>query len=137
MGVFADVVRQRISAELTRQVLPPTAQLELIVDHLQRLTNELGSIAPDMMSAFITERGGALGVEELNAGLAELIVGVVRQGQTDGSFTAHASAEIVALSLVSAWVGVARHHVSQGAECDGSPLRRVLELFLDGLATRR
>lgn len=136
MGVFSRIVHRRITAELEEAALPPTAQLELIVDHLQRLTNELGAIAPDMLSAFISDRMEASGSSHLNAGLIELLTGVIERGQAEGRFTRKAPAFDVALSLVSAWMGVARHHVSQGTVCDGRPLRGVLELFLNGLESR-
>lgn len=136
MGVFSDIVRNRISAELEEAALPPTAQLELIVDHLQCLTNELGAIAPDMLSAFISDRTDASGAGDLNAGLVELLVGVIERGRAEGRFAQDTPAFDVALSLVSAWMGVARHHVSQGTVCDGRPLRGVLALFLSGLESR-
>lgn len=136
LGVFSDIVHKRIAAELEAAALPPTAQLELIVDHLQGLTNELGAIAPDMLSAFISDSTGASGASALNEGLVELLTGVIEHGRAEGKFSPEAPAFDVALSLVSAWMGVARHHVSQGTECDGRPLRGVLDLFLKGLESR-
>lgn len=136
MGVFSRIVHRRITAELDEAALSSTAQLELIVDHLQRLTKELGAIAPDMLSAFISDRMEASGSSHLNAGLVELLTGVIEQGQAEGRFTKKAPAFEVALSLVSAWMGVARHHVSQGTVSDGRSLRGVLDLFLSGLESR-
>jgi AcrR family transcriptional regulator len=139
MAIFSDIVRQRIESELAEADLAPLEQLRLIVEHLTRLTNELGPIAPDLLSAFVAEPGGGFRVDDPETGLAELIVRIVKRGQADGAFADHWSAEDVAVSLVSSWAGVSRRHVGMeaGRPCyDIGPLHNILDLFLNGLSSR-
>jgi AcrR family transcriptional regulator len=136
MSVFTDLVRQRIEDELAKELLAPTNQLRLIVEHLQQLTTELGPIAPDLLSAFVTEPGGGFRIDDPETGMVQLIVGIVKQGQAEGTITANWSPEEVAIGLVSAWVGVARHNVRPPECWDGAPLGRILDLFMSGLTPR-
>lgn len=136
MSAFSDIVRYRIEDELAQEALSPTEQLHLIVDHLQRLAKELGPIAPDMLSAFTTEPGGGFHVDDPETGLTQLIVGIVKQGQTDGTYSRQLSAEDIAISVISAMVSVLRRHVSSVSSSEDGPLHGVLEFILDGLKTR-
>ena len=135
MGVFTDIVRQRIENELAMERLSPIEQLHLIVDHLHRLTEEIGPIAPDLLSAFIAEPGIGFRVDDPNAGVAELIVDIIKAGQADGSFAPKWSPEDVAISMVSSWVGVARNRAVYGPR-ESSALPGVLDLLLTGLKPR-
>jgi AcrR family transcriptional regulator len=136
MDVFTDIVRQRIEVELDEESLCPTGQLRLIVAHLNRLSAELGPVAPDLLTAFVAGPGGGFRVDDPETGLVELIVGIVKQGQSQGTFAADWSPEDVAIGLVSSWVGVSRHSVRQPQCWDGAPLTRMLDLFLSGLTPR-
>ncbi len=134
--VFTEIVRERIEDELAEEALSPTEQLHLIVLHLERLTIELGPIAPDLLAAFVAGPGGGFRIDDPDTGMAQLIVGIVKRGQTEGSFDAKWSPEDVAIGLVSSWVGVSRHNMRRPDPWDGTPLRRMLDLFLSGLAPR-
>jgi len=139
MGVFSDIVRQRIEFELAEQDIAPLEQLRLIVDHLTRLTNELGPIAPELLSAFVAEPGGGFRVYDPETGLAQIIVGIVKKGQETNAFSDDWSPEDVAVSLVSSWASVSRRYFTAARKefaCDSGPLYDTLDLFLNGLKRR-
>ena len=136
MGVFTDIVRKRIETELALETLAPVEQLRHIVDHLQKLTSELGPVAPDMLAAFIAEPGNDFRIDDPDVGIAQLIVPIISRGQADGTFDDQWSPEDVAISLVSAWVGVARRNAAHPNLADGRPLDPILDLFLIGLISR-
>ncbi len=136
MSVFSDVVRQRIEGELAVAEMTPEEQLRFIADHLQRLTDEVGAIAPEMIAAFITEPGAGFRIDDPGTGVARLIVGIVGEGQADGVFADHWSPEDVAICLVAAWVGVGRHRLSRPGARGETPLHGVLDLVLSGLTPR-
>lgn len=136
MDVFTDIVRQRIDDELEEKRLSPTEKLHFIADHLERLTRELGPIAPEMLSAFAAEPGGGFRVDDPESGVAQLIVAIVKEGQAEGSFAADWSPEEVAIGLVSAWVGVSKRRVRRPESCSDRLLHRMLDLLLSGLTPR-
>ncbi len=136
MGMFTDVVCQRIDKDTAMDALPAQEQLRRVADHLQHLTDELGAVAPEMLSAFISEPGCEFAIDDPNTGVARLILGIVQKGQADGTFAAQWSSEDVAISIVASWVGVARRRVLGGAGRDGACLHGVVDLFVSGLAPR-
>lgn len=137
MGLFSDIVRQRIEVELAETELSPLAQLRLIADHLQAMTEELGDVAPDMIAAFTATPGGGFRVEDTGTGMAKLLVGIIRQGQMDGSLSKQWSVDDIAISLVSCWVGLSRHRLSAtAAPPDPAPSHTALDLLLSGISSR-
>ncbi|MEL6569107.1 MAG: TetR/AcrR family transcriptional regulator [Pseudomonadota bacterium] len=136
MGVFTDIVRKRIETELAMETVTPIDQLRHIVDHLQRLTDEMGPVSADMLTAFIAEPGNDFRIDDPEAGIAQLIVPIIEIGQSDGTFAQHWSPNDVAISLVSSWVGVARRNTICPDPSNGGPLNRVLDLILNGLIER-
>lgn len=136
-GFLSVVACQRIERELSVAKLDPEGQLTLIADHLQKLTEELGAIAPAMLSAFVSQPGGGFRVHEAETGIAHLIVDIVREGQASGRFSNEWPPEAVAISLVSSWVGISRASLSYGEGAHtGPPFHSILRLFMNGLTRR-
>ena len=136
LSVFSDIVRQRIEEELAQEELAPEDQLRLIADHLQRLNDELGAIAPDMLAAFMAEPGVGFNVEDPETGVEHIIVEIVQKGQSDGRFTDQWTPEDIAISLISSWIGVARHRMIHPGGRKEKPLHKILDLFLTSLEPR-
>lgn len=135
MGMFSDIVRQRITEELTDDI-GPKEQLYLIADHFQQLVTELGAIAPDMMAAYTTQHASGFRVHEPGTGVSHLVVAIVARGQKEGVFSDKWPPEDVAVSLVSAWVGISRQRASQPTVKGDRPLHAILDLILSGLMQR-
>ena len=136
MGVFTDIVRQRISSELSDSNLAPFDQLRLIADHLQRLADELGTVAADMLAAFTMDPSVRFRVDDPTTGVTQLVARIIEKGQADGTFDDRWSAQDAAISLMAAWVAVSRHRVSNPQVSRGSVLHEVLDQHLLGLAPR-
>lgn len=136
MGVFSDIVRHRIAEELSDNGMSPIQQLRQIADHMQKLSDELGAVAPQMLSAFSVEPGVGFRVEDPETGVAQLVVGIVEKGQEDGVFSSDWCARDVAISLVASWVAIARHRAANPAANQGQHLHDTLDLHLRGLVTR-
>lgn len=136
LSVLSDIICQKLDDELASEDLSPESRLRVIAEHLERLINEIGVIAPDMFAAFNAEPGGRFRVEEPSTGVTYRIKTVVEMGQADGSFSNQWSADDIASGLIAAWVAVARRWITQTETRDKAPLQRILDLILIGLTPR-
>ncbi|MEL6737968.1 MAG: TetR/AcrR family transcriptional regulator [Pseudomonadota bacterium] len=137
MGVFTDIVRQRIGDELASTDLAPVEQLKRIADHLQRLADELGAVASDMLAAFASEPGVRFRVDDPTTGITQVVAGIIEEGQAQGAFSDRWNPQYAAISLMAAWVAVSRHRVANPHASRGSALHDVLDQHLFGLARVR
>jgi len=133
-SVFSDIICERLDEELSAQDLTPKERLTLIADHLQRLIDELGAVAPDMLAAFTSDPAGGFKLDEPNTGITQRIMAIIKDGQSDGTFADHWSAEDIAISLASAWVGVSRRRLVSNSEPNERLIHRVLDLILNGIS---
>ncbi|MEO1729765.1 MAG: TetR/AcrR family transcriptional regulator [Pseudomonadota bacterium] len=134
LGLFSELVCQSIEKELEAKDLSATEQLELVADHLQGLANEMGSIFPDMLAAFTAEPGAGFRVDDPDTGITPLVVQMIKSGQADGTFAEHLRAEDMAISLVAAWVALARNSISDPPRHTGDRMRTILRFYISGLS---
>ena len=137
LGFFSSVVCQRIEIELQLRVYNPAEQLALIADHLQLLTDELGPIAPDMLSAFIADPGSHFHIDKPKTGISALVVQSIHKGQEEGIFDRSWHPNDVAICLVSAWVGLGRQRVANPKAEESPAYHAVLDLISRGVMAQK
>lgn len=137
LEVFSEIICQRLDEELAPTDLTTLKRLELIADHMQRMIDDLGAVAPDLLAAFSSEGGHRFNVDDPSTGVVYRIKGIVETGQADGSLSDRWLAEDIAISLVAAWVGVSRRRLQREPSAKGANLRDVLHMILAGIAPAR
>ncbi|MEE4210964.1 MAG: TetR/AcrR family transcriptional regulator [Parvularcula sp.] len=134
LEVFSDIICQRLDEELAPDDLTAVERLELVADHMQRMIDDLGAVAPDLLAAFSAEGGHRFKVDDPSTGVVHRIKTIVETGQADGALSNRWLAEDIAISLVAAWVGISRRRLQREASSAGAGLRDVLRMVLEGIA---
>lgn len=137
LGVFSDIVCQKLDDELAPDGLTPIERLQLVARHMQRMIDDLGAIAPDLLAAFSAEGGNRFQVDDPSTGVTKRIRGIIEAGQADGSLNDQWRSADIAISLVAAWVGASRRRLREEDPQQGADLLDVLDLFLTGIGPRR
>jgi AcrR family transcriptional regulator len=129
----------RLKAEIAEKLesapdATSTEKLEIISREVVRSSRDTAAFAPQLFGA-LTSGDRKLDMEHLDTGITGTLTQIIRDGQENGEFSADWHPELVAVSLVSAWIIMPM--AMKSPSFPDHPHAELLDLMLAGMSAER
>lgn len=132
---FYDEVYEQVGEQLQSYGGTSIEKLELLRAALANEWSRHGPLLLQILGELATQPKAATALNDAASGIAEMIAGIVREGQANGEMRASLDPGIVASALLAVWNGVMMQ-LAHGADPDWARLanRQALDIILYGTA---